>query len=520
MTSTSLRDPRTQEGADREFWRGVLAAGGATAIPRWTLAPAVGVDQHETAVPDDVLAAARRLTDELGVSLGSLLLTAHAKVLAALSGEHEVLTGYVADAGGPPLPCRLTTEPESWQALLRETRAVESDLLSHKDFPVADLRRELGLSASSFETVFDPHGQGALDDGVVLALALVPRGRRLMLRLRYRTDVLDADCAARIAGYHLTALASMTADPDAEHSRTSLLSAEELQLPDRRAGRTPPRAAGPAHARAVRGAGASAPGRRRGRAPRPAVDLRRAQRPGEPAGPGPAGRGTGPRGRGGGRDRAQPGLDGRRPGGVQGRGRLPAHRAALPGRPHRGHAHPRRVRIRADRTRQHRDARGGPRVAERCPQDAHRRGPGAGSRRGRPRPAGRGGPARLHLLHLRLHGRAQGRDVRARGDAQPPLRQDRRPRDRRGPGGRPDRAAVLRHLAVAAGRPRCWSAGGPCWSSRTSSSTSRGSSTRSSTAGSPCCRSCRPTSRPCCPTWSSTPASCPTCAACRPPARR
>ena len=50
------------------------------------------------------------------------------------------------------------------------------------------------------------------------------------LRLRYRTDVLDADCAARIAGYHRTALALLAADPDAEHGRQSLLSAEELHL--------------------------------------------------------------------------------------------------------------------------------------------------------------------------------------------------------------------------------------------------------------------------------------------------
>ena len=40
--------------------------------------------------------------------------------------------------------------------------------------------------------------------------------------------------------------------------------------------------------------------------------------------------------------------------------------------------------------------------------------------------------------------------MRARGHAQPPVRQDRRPGDRRGAGGRPDRPAVLRHLAVAA----------------------------------------------------------------------
>ncbi|MDT7583433.1 MAG: hypothetical protein QOE32_983, partial [Pseudonocardiales bacterium] len=60
------------------------------------------------------------------------------------------------------------------------------------------------------------------------------------------TDILDADCAARIAGYHLTALALIAADPDAEHARQSLLSAEERrfqldglagprrELPDRR----------------------------------------------------------------------------------------------------------------------------------------------------------------------------------------------------------------------------------------------------------------------------------------------
>jgi amino acid adenylation domain-containing protein len=68
----------------------------------------------------------------------------------------------------------------------------------------------------------------------------------IVLRLRYRTEVLDAECAARIAGYHFTALAFIAADPDAEHNRQSLLSAEELhfqldglagprrQLPDRR----------------------------------------------------------------------------------------------------------------------------------------------------------------------------------------------------------------------------------------------------------------------------------------------
>ena len=84
------------------------------------------------------------------------------------------------------------------------------------------------------------------------------------------------------------------------------------------------------------------------------MDLRRAQRPRQPAGPGPAGAGAAPRRRGRGGDRAQPGLDGRRPRGLQGRRRVPADRAALPGRPHRGHAVAGRVRAGADRDRQHR----------------------------------------------------------------------------------------------------------------------------------------------------------------------
>ncbi|MET8330238.1 amino acid adenylation domain-containing protein [Streptomyces sp. NPDC005181] len=233
--------------ADREFWRAVLLAGGFTAIPRWTLDPVTGVGEHEATIPDDVVTALGRLAKDLAVPLDSVLLAAHAKVLAALSGEHEVATGYVAVKGGRPLPCRLTTECDSWRTLLLDTHRVASDLLSHKDFPVDELRRELGLAGLSVETVLDPHGSGGeLGGDTVLWVGFSQPGGHLVLRLRYRTDALDADCAVRIAGYHATALALIAADPDAEHGRQSLLSAEELrfqleglagprrELPDRR----------------------------------------------------------------------------------------------------------------------------------------------------------------------------------------------------------------------------------------------------------------------------------------------
>ncbi|MDT7683590.1 MAG: hypothetical protein QOG57_3900, partial [Pseudonocardiales bacterium] len=224
--------------AGPESWRGVLVAGGFSAIPRWTRDPVPGVGEYNATVPEDLVAALRRRAGELAVPLSSVLLGAHAKVLSALCGEREVATGYVAQAGGQPLPCRLTTEPDSWRALLRHSGQVESELLSHKDDPADEVRRELAVTGPPFETVFDPAGGGSiggalagdLAGGTVLRVGVAPRGGGLVLRLRYRSEVLDADCAARIAGYHLTALALMVADLDAEHGRQSLLSTEELRL--------------------------------------------------------------------------------------------------------------------------------------------------------------------------------------------------------------------------------------------------------------------------------------------------
>lgn len=225
----------------REFWHGALAAGsGFRPLPRWTRMPVAGVAEYDTPVPAGQVTALRRLADDLAVPLDCLLLTAHAKVLSALSGEEEVTTGYVAAVGARPLPCRLTTAPGSWRSLLLHTRHAMAQLLAHQDFPIDELSRELGLAEAPFETVLDPTGISdgeqagesstpAADTALWMGIARHDDGG-LTLRLRYRTDVLDADCAARIAGYHLTALALIAADPDADHAGRSLVSAEELRF--------------------------------------------------------------------------------------------------------------------------------------------------------------------------------------------------------------------------------------------------------------------------------------------------
>src|SRR2546427_11273614 len=112
---------------------------GFTVVPRWTLDPVPGIGEHEVRIPDELTAASHRLANASALPLSSVLLTAHAKVLGALAGEHEVCTGY-AEKGSPPLPCRLTIGPRSWREVLLETARAESDLLSHSDVSDDDLQ--------------------------------------------------------------------------------------------------------------------------------------------------------------------------------------------------------------------------------------------------------------------------------------------------------------------------------------------------------------------------------------------
>lgn len=188
-----------------------------TTIPRWTLDPRPGTSRHERVVPDDLVTALLGLAREAGVPTTTALLAAHAHVLGVLSGEQQVVAGYVSARDAGPSACRLPAMAGSWRSLLLSTRAAEQQ-------PAAD------PDAAAYETVLDPTGAGHdLAGGTALRIGLGERDGDLLLRLAYRTEVLDPDAADRIAGYHLAALALMTADPDADPARRSLLTDHEVR---------------------------------------------------------------------------------------------------------------------------------------------------------------------------------------------------------------------------------------------------------------------------------------------------
>ncbi|MFI9824042.1 amino acid adenylation domain-containing protein [Streptomyces sp. NPDC052013] len=224
------------------------AEAGFTAVPRWARVPVPGTAEHIAPLPGSLVAALHRRARELGVPYTALLLAAHAKVLTVLSGDPAIRTGYRSPVGTGPLPLELTAEPGTWRGLARAARDAEARTLASpaaRTVPPGLAPAPLGPRP---DVVFDlTVDEAALPaDTTVLVVAASDVDGRPVLRLRHRTDVLDADCAARIAGYHLAALEMIAADPDAEHHRCTLLSPGELrfqleelvgphrELPDRR----------------------------------------------------------------------------------------------------------------------------------------------------------------------------------------------------------------------------------------------------------------------------------------------
>ncbi|MFJ5952260.1 amino acid adenylation domain-containing protein [Streptomyces noursei] len=217
--------------ADRDYWEQALAAGGFTAVPRWSTEAGTDLAGYELALPAETGAAVVRQAAALGSPVEAVLLAAHATVLAALSGEPDVTTGYRASDGGAPLPCRVSTTGASWCELVeRSTRAV-AGLLPHRGVTATELSHQLGLDHVLFEAELDL--AGAVDElaaGTVLRVTASREGDGFTLGVRYRTAALDAAAAARIAGYHRAALTQFAADPQAAPVPSALLSAAERRL--------------------------------------------------------------------------------------------------------------------------------------------------------------------------------------------------------------------------------------------------------------------------------------------------
>ncbi|MFD7662152.1 amino acid adenylation domain-containing protein [Streptomyces sp. NPDC059788] len=209
--------------------------GTVSAIPRWHTGPrraGAPATVHTCRVPDGLAPALTGLAGRLGVPVGAVLLAAHAKVLSALTGETDVLTGRTAPGGdGTHRPCRVPVADGDWEQLVLAAHRAADATAGTED---TDRRYEVVCDLSGLGGAAKAPGPGPespADTGSQPVLRVAFGGspeEGLHLRLDGRGDVVDPPYAERIAGYHLTALAHLAADPRAAHHRQSLLSADEL----------------------------------------------------------------------------------------------------------------------------------------------------------------------------------------------------------------------------------------------------------------------------------------------------
>ncbi|MFF3210149.1 amino acid adenylation domain-containing protein [Streptomyces sp. NPDC002886] len=249
---------------DRQYWLDRLEDRPRTIIPRLRARDeeaAFHVILQDVPLPRGLSDRIVALAGRLGVPVKTVLLAAHMKVHAVVTGERDVMTGYehsgrpeVADAEKAcglflnSVPLRVDIADGSWEGLIRQIYDAETSFLPHRRYPMAKMKQDLQTQVPLFETVFNfTHfyslkklrelPEFSLLDVRAVAITEFPFRSEfsrhfytdeVQLSLHYHTDAFDNDHIVRIGGYFIAALDRMTADPSDSHATRPLLGDEEL----------------------------------------------------------------------------------------------------------------------------------------------------------------------------------------------------------------------------------------------------------------------------------------------------
>jgi amino acid adenylation domain-containing protein len=163
-------EARAVASADtRAFWADALRDAPLTRLPRDPRAAAdtTGDDRLDTVIDGDLVRRLTAIASDLRVPLRTVLLAAHVRVLALLSGDQDVVTGVLtngrpeSEASGEVLGLFLNTLPlrvklgrRSWSDLVLAVFDAESAVLPHRRFPLFELGRLTGRTPL-VDVVFD-----------------------------------------------------------------------------------------------------------------------------------------------------------------------------------------------------------------------------------------------------------------------------------------------------------------------------------------------------------------------------
>ncbi len=260
----ALEQEAIRSGATRRFWLEKIEEAPVQLLPRWPEAYRSGGHEQvrgpEIRVGAEVLEGLRELARVAGVPLKTVLLAAHQRVMALLYGQDDVLSGLVcngrpeAEDGERMLGVFLNTVPfrlrlkngASWLSLVKDTFAAEQELLPHRRFPLAEVKKARGLQPL-FETAFDfvqfhrfndlqgcpgvrlqeSHYFEANNLTAYTTFMLDATGARLELHVDYDPALMTRRQVEQLSAYYLATLRAMAKDPLGRQDAFSPLSDEE-----------------------------------------------------------------------------------------------------------------------------------------------------------------------------------------------------------------------------------------------------------------------------------------------------
>jgi len=251
------------DGSDRAYWRAIVDA-----YPRF-LPPAgwgdnPGPPNPGTGHPDGlagiplhgVIGGLRELATASRVSLKSVLLAAHVKVLSMITEEPAFHTGLVCNArpevsGADRIyGMHLNTVPfpvdrgaRTWRQLVEQVFAREVELWPHRRLPLPAIQRELSDGRRLLEVGFTFQDFHDVDAALVevnpaagqianeFALGVTASTQRLVLRAD--TERINGSNLERLAGLYQAVLAAMADDPDGDARASYLPEGERERLVSR-----------------------------------------------------------------------------------------------------------------------------------------------------------------------------------------------------------------------------------------------------------------------------------------------
>ncbi|HYO57388.1 non-ribosomal peptide synthetase, partial [Archangium sp.] len=247
----------------RSFWARELGRLERAPLAHWPLRDGETPGQHIRIifpVAGEVFTGLKQLASETTLPLKSVLIAAHSRVVALLTGRDQVVTGIIAN-GRPEVPggdqvlgIFLNTIPlcmdlagGSWLELAHAAFEAERARLPHRRFPLAQLQKSFGGGQPLFDTAFnftqfhvldrlrELRGLEVLDmmatDQTYFAWTAYFNVNTASTELHIALDCngLGADQVESIKAHYLSVLSAMARAPRSRYDEAELLPEREWQ---------------------------------------------------------------------------------------------------------------------------------------------------------------------------------------------------------------------------------------------------------------------------------------------------